>query len=85
LTSQVEELIPFERLAWSARATGIDVYHTWLMERTPSGCHVVTEENQNGLLARLSNSLRPGNMERYHQVWLGNLLVKAKSGPPPAP
>lgn len=85
LGSRVEEFLPDERLAWSARGTGIDVYHAWLIERTPSGCHVVTEENQNGFLARLSNSLRPGNMERYHQVWLENLLVKAKSGPPPAP
>lgn len=85
LISQVEELVPLERLAWSARATGIDVYHAWLIERTPSGCHVLTEENQNGFLARLSNALRPGNMERYHQVWLANLLVKAKGGAPPAP
>jgi hypothetical protein len=44
---------------------------------------VVTEENQNGFLARLSHSIRPGNVERYHQVWIENLLVKAKSGPPP--
>ena len=82
-TSTVEEFVPYERLAWSARATGIDVYHVWLIEKTSSGCHVVTEENQNGFLARLSNSFRPGNVERYHQVWIENLLVKAKSGPPP--
>ena len=86
LTSKVEEFVPCERLAWTARVTGIDVYHAWLIERTTSGCHVLTEENQNGLLARLSNSLRPGNMERYHQVWLRNLMVKAGQGyPPPAP
>jgi hypothetical protein len=84
LVSKVEEFIPFERLAWSARSTGVDVYHAWLIENIPSGCHILTEENQNGVLARLSNSLRPGNMERYHQVWLQNLVVKAKGGPPPA-
>ena len=83
LGSRVEEFVPFERVAWSARGTGIDVYHAWLIERTPSGCYVVTEENQNGFLARLSGTLRPGNMERYHQVWLQNLLVKAKQGYPP--
>jgi hypothetical protein len=85
LKSSVEESVPFERLAWTARGTGIDVYHAWLIERTASGCHVLTEENQNGVIARLSATLRPGNMERYHQVWLQNLLVKAKQGyPPPA-
>lgn len=83
LRSRVEEFVPFERLAWSAQGTGIDVYHAWLIERKPSGCHVITEENQNGFLARLSSSLRPGNMVRYHQVWLENLLVKAKQGFPP--
>jgi hypothetical protein len=85
LQSTVEEFVLFERLAWSARTTGINVYHAWLIERVPSGCHVVTEENQNGFLARLSDSLRPRNMERYHQVWLENLLARAESGPPPVP
>ena len=83
LTSLVEEFVPSERLGWTARGTGVDVYHAWLIERTPAGCLVVTEENQNGFLARLSNSLRPGNIERYHQLWLENLMVKAKGGPPP--
>jgi hypothetical protein len=85
LRSTVEEFALFERLAWSAKGTGIDVYHAWLIEKTSAGCHVLTEENQNGLIARLSNSLRPGNMERYHQIWLENLLMKAKSGTPPLP
>jgi hypothetical protein len=83
LTSTVEEFVPNERLGWTARAMGVDVYHAWLINRTPTGCLVVTEENQNGLLARLSNSLRPGNIERYHQVWIESLMVKAKNGPPP--
>ena len=85
LTSKVEELVPNERLSWSARATGVDVYHAWLIQKIPSGCRVVTEENQNGFLARLSNSLRPGNIEKQHKVWIENLLVKAKSGSPPPP
>jgi len=83
LTSKVEEFVENERLAWSAKGTGIDVYHAWLIERTQSGCHVLTEENQNGFLARLSNSLRPGNMEKFHQVWIENLLAVARNGPPP--
>lgn len=86
LNSRVEEFVPCERLGWTASGTGIDVYHAWLIEKRPSGCYVITEENQNGILDRLSNSLRPGNTERYHRVWLQNLMVKAKQGyPPPAP
>jgi Polyketide cyclase / dehydrase and lipid transport len=85
LDSKVEEFVPFERLAWSAHSTGIDVYHAWLIERRSSGCYVLTEESQNGLMARLSSMLRPNNMSRYHQLWLEQLLAKARTGPPPEP
>ena len=61
---------------------GIDAYHAWLIERRPSGCHVLTEETQNGWVASLSNALRPKNMSKLHQVWLEGLLEKAKGGPP---
>ncbi len=83
LDSKVEEFVPRERLAWSARSAGIDVYHAWLIERRPSGCYVLTEESQNGLMARLSAALRPNNMGEYHQLWLEELLSRAKTGPPP--
>jgi hypothetical protein len=85
LDSKVEQFVPFERLAWSAHSTGIDVYHAWLIERRSSGCYVLTEESQNGLMARLSSMLRPNNMSRYHQLWLEQLLAKARTGPPPEP
>lgn len=85
LDSVVEEFVPPERIAWSARAMGVDAYHAWLVERRPSGCHVLTEETQNGLLASISNAVRPNNMSKHHQVWLENLLAKARGGPPPQP
>jgi len=82
LDSKVEEFVPFERLAWSARSRGIDAYHAWLIERLPSGCHVVTEETQNGWVARLNSALRPGSVGGIHQIWLERLLEKAKGGQP---
>lgn len=84
LDSKVEEFVPGERLAWSARAAGIDAYHAWLIEKRPSGCYVLTEETQNGWLAWLSNVLRPRNMSEHHQNWLEGLQRKAAEGPPPA-
>jgi len=83
LNSRIEEFVPPERLAWSARSAGVGAYHAWLIEKKPSGCHVLTEESQNGMIARLSNALRPANMSRYHQLWLEQLMAKAKTGPPP--
>lgn len=85
LSSKVEEFIPPERLAWSARAAGVVAYHAWLIERQDVGCRVVTEECQNGLLARLNNALRPNNMSTYHQLWLEQLKTKALAGPPAGP
>jgi hypothetical protein len=85
LESRVEELVPGERLSWSSRSMGIDSYHAWLIEKSQSGCHVLMEETQNGLLPRLSNALRPHHVSNYHQVWLEGLASKAKGGlPPPA-
>lgn len=82
LNSKVEEFVELERIAWSARATGIDAYHAWLIERRPAGCHVLTEENQNGWAARLNNALRPRFMGRMQRVWLERLADKAKGCPP---
>jgi uncharacterized protein YndB with AHSA1/START domain len=83
LGSRVEEFVEGERITWQAHATGIDVYHAWLIEKRSVGCYVLTEENQNGFLARLSNTLRPHNMSQKHQLWLESLREKADGGYPP--
>jgi len=80
IDSEVEEFIPGERIAWSARAFGLDVYHAWLIVPSPdggSGCTVITEETQHGFLARLAHALRPGQMHKFHQIWLENLHSRA--------
>jgi len=78
IDSKVEEFVSNERIAWSATAFGLDVYHAWLIVPTPEGCRVITEETQNGFLARLGHLLRPGSMHKYHQIWLEGLLDRAK-------
>jgi len=84
LDSKVEEFVSGQRLAWSARAIGIDAYHAWLIEKRPAGCYVLTEETQNGWLARLNSTLRPPEMSKQHQNWLESLQRKSSEGPPPA-
>ncbi len=83
LRSRVEEFAPPERLAWNGRAGGLDVYHAWLIERRADGCHVLTEESQNGVLPRLNHAVRPRHMSDFHQMWLDRLRERAQSGPPP--
>lgn len=82
IESAVEEFEPYERLAWSARAPGIRAYHAWLIEKTPAGCHVLTEETQHGFLARLGSLLMPNRMRHHHQIWLEQMRAKAAGGPP---
>ena len=83
LRSRVEEFEPPQRLAWSARGVGVDVYHAWLISATTGGCHILTEESQYGWLARIGHAFQPHRMERGHQMWLENLRARARSGPPP--
>lgn len=82
LASRVEEFTEPEQIGWTARARGIDAYHAWLIERRPSGCHILTEETQNGLVARLNEALRPKFMGRMQRIWIERLVEKAKGGPP---
>ena len=85
LDSVVEECVPEERIAWTARAPGVDAYHAWLIQPTPTGCHVLTEETQHGWLAALSHLLMPNRMHAGHQLWLERLRATAAAGlPPPA-
>jgi hypothetical protein len=83
LTSKVEEFVPPERLAWTGRSFGVDVYHGWLISGTSTGCNVRTEESQYGFLARLNHAFRPRRMGSMHQVWLESLSAKVSSGSPP--
>ncbi len=74
----VEEFLPFERLAWSSESFGMGVYHAWLLCDRPQGCHVITEETQNGFIPKIAASLMPGKMHKFHQIWLEGLNETAK-------
>ena len=82
IVSSVLEFVPDERLAWDAHRNGFDAYHAWLIQKTPSGCTVITEETQRGWLARFGKALRPQQMKKQHQIWLEGLTAKASAGYP---
>jgi uncharacterized protein YndB with AHSA1/START domain len=83
IDSTVAELVPCERLAWTARGIGVRAYHAWLLRPTgQGGCHVLTEETQDGWAARLGSLLMPNRMHRGHQIWLEALAQKAATRPP---
>ncbi len=82
LESAVEEFAPPERIAWRAKTVGVLAYHAWLITPTDTGCHVLTEETQHGVLARAGKLLFPSRMGVWHQRWLEGLAERARTYPP---
>jgi uncharacterized protein YndB with AHSA1/START domain len=85
LDSVVEELVPAERIAWTARSFGVDAYHAWLLEPASGGCRVLTQETQHGWLAALSHFVMPNRMHINHQLWLERLQEISAGGSPRCP
>jgi hypothetical protein len=75
LKTRVMEFEPERRIAWLATGTGVQAYHAWLITPTATGCTILTEETQHGLVARAGRLLFPRRMERWHQKWLEALVA----------
>ena len=90
----VTEYVPARRLSRSTIVdgdeTGSGAYHGWVITPTDKGCHVLTEETQQGpfFLEELGRK-NPGGVYRYHQEWVESLARAAEieasktSGRPP--
>jgi len=78
----VTEFEPEYCLAWRGGGAGASGYHGWVIDPTPEGCRVVTEEAQTGLVPRLGAPLLRRLLVRAHQNWLECLADKASAGPP---
>lgn len=80
----VTECEPFRRLAWATTVdgdvTGSSAYHGWVITPTADGCHVLTEETQQGpwFLEELGRK-HPGALYRYHQEWVESLARAAEA------
>ena len=77
LLTTVREFEPETRLAWLATSTGIRAWHAWEITPTETGCDVLTEETQHGLVARLGKLVYPARMHEQHQRWLEGLARPA--------
>jgi hypothetical protein len=80
----VTEYVPISRLAWSTTVdgdeTGSSAYHGWVITPTENGCHVLSEETQQGpfFLEELGRK-NPGALYRYHQEWVESLARAAEA------
>jgi uncharacterized protein YndB with AHSA1/START domain len=84
----VTEFVPGRRLAWSTTVdgdkTGSTAYHGWVITPTDEGCHVLSEETQQGdFLLELIGRKNPGALYRYHLDWVEGLkrAAEAKAAP----
>jgi uncharacterized protein YndB with AHSA1/START domain len=80
----VTEFEPCRRLAWATTVDGDETsssaYHGWVITPTDDGCHVLTEETQQGafFLEELGHK-HPGALYRYHQDWVERLARAAEA------
>jgi hypothetical protein len=79
----VTEFEPGRRLAWSTTVdgdeTGSTAYHGWVITPTDQGCHVLSEETQQGdFFLELIGRKHPGALYCYHQDWVEGLARAAE-------
>ncbi|WP_036012968.1 SRPBCC domain-containing protein [Robbsia andropogonis] len=80
----VTECVPNRRLAWATTVdgdeTGSSAYHGWVITPTDNGCHVLTEETQQGeFFLDVIGHKYPGALYRYHQDWAERLARAAEA------
>src|SRR5699024_8446763 len=79
----VTECVANRRLAWATTVDGEDAgssaYHGWVITPTDGGCHVLTEETQQGeFFLDVVGRQYPGALYRYHQDWVERLARAAE-------
>lgn len=76
--SEVREFVPARRLAWFGRAPGITAYHAWTLRPLAAGCHVVTDETNNGPQAVALRRDKPDAIHDGHAQWLAQLKARVE-------
>ena len=77
----IETFEPARLLVWSAKGpAGTGGAHAWLIEPTPGGCRVTTEETQRGLLLVALGGRTRATLLGAHEDWLRGLKALAEAG-----
>jgi hypothetical protein len=76
---EIDRFEPSRLLVWSAKGpAGTSGAHAWYIERTSTGCHVVTEEVQCGLLLSIIGRRTRKRLLTAHGEWLRGLKFLAE-------
>ncbi|QCB43302.1 SRPBCC domain-containing protein [Sphingomonas sp. PAMC26645] len=84
MSLEVTEYVPGRRISWATTVdgdeTGSSAYHGWVITPTETGCHVLSEETQQGpFFLELLGEKNPGGLYKYHQDWVEKLALKAEA------
>ena len=82
LVTTVKEYVPNERIAWEAVLAddaSSTAYHAWLITPTDGGCHVLTEETQQGPFWEELAKKMPDGLHHFHQEWVEKLAEVAET------
>jgi len=80
----VTEYVPRRRISWSTVVDGDETdssaFHGWVITPTDNGCHVLSEETQQGsfFLEEIGRK-HPGALYSYHQEWIESLARGAEA------
>jgi uncharacterized protein YndB with AHSA1/START domain len=80
----VTEYVPRRRISWSTVVDGDETdssaFHGWVITPTDNGCHVLSEETQQGsfFLEEIGRK-HPGALYSYHQEWIESLARAAQA------
>jgi hypothetical protein len=79
IDSRVHEFEPDSRIGWFGEGNGVYAYHTFFLEKTTEGCHVITEEVVKGPGAIQFREEQPSAMHEGHQLWLTTLKERSEN------
>ena len=78
IDSRVHEFEPDSRIGWFGDGNGVHAYHTFFLEKTSEGCHIITEEVVKGPGAIQFREEQPSAMHAGHQLWLTSLKERSE-------
>jgi hypothetical protein len=77
---KVEEIVPYERIVWSARKKGLLAFHEFFFQKNERGILVTSKETFSGLLAGASGFFLPEKrMRSLTKTFLKGLKNAAES------
>ena len=76
---EIREIVPYQRVVWSAKKKGLSAYHEFIFEKNEKGTSVTSSETFDGFLPKTYAFLLPkGKMRNLTKVFLKDLKKAAE-------